>query len=108
MVSRVLWFLAEQLGLQREDVVEHTVDTQPFEPVVGDDARMLELQPQRRSELAVDAQLAPHLSFLEELEAPVEGELLRAVRPDVHSVPSTSTLPASVTRTCTVLSAGSE
>jgi hypothetical protein len=30
------------------------------------------------------------------------------VRPDVHSVPSTSTRPALVTLTCTVLRAGSE
>jgi len=94
--------------LQREDVVEHPVHAPPLEAVVGDDSRMLELQPQRSAKLSVDAQLAAHLSFLEELEASVEGELLRAVRPDVHSVPSTSTLPASVTRTCTVLSAGSE
>ena len=45
--------------------------------------------------------------YLEQLEASVQGNLLRPVRRKVHSVPSTSTRPAAVTRTWTLLSAGS-
>ena len=107
MVARVLRLLSQELRLKGKDVVQDTVDAPSFEPVVGDHARVLELLPQRRAEVTVDSQLAAHLCLLQKLEASVESELLRAVGPEVHSVPSTSTRPAGVTRTWTVLRAGS-
>ena len=107
MVPRVLRLLAQQLRLQREDVVEHAVDPAPFEPVLGEDARPFEMAPERGPQRPVDPYLASDLSLLQQLKAPVEGELPRPVRSDAHSVPSTSTRPAAVTRTRTVLSAGS-
>src|SRR6266540_2068383 len=89
VLPAVLRLLAEQLGLERKDVVEHAVDPAPLEPVVRDDSRMLEVTAQRGA------------------EHPVDGELLGAVRRQVHAVPRTSTRPCSLTRTCTRLSATS-
>jgi hypothetical protein len=71
VVPGVLRFLPEELRLEREDVIEHAVDAPSLEPVVRDDPRVLELEPQRRPELTVDADLAPHLGLLQDLEAPV-------------------------------------
>jgi len=67
--------LAEQLSLEREDVVEHAVDAPAFEPVLGDHARMLQRAPQARSKRAVDSRLATDLGLLEDLEAAVERKL---------------------------------
>jgi hypothetical protein len=62
---------------------------------------------QRGTQRPVDPALAADLRLLQQLKASVQGELSRPVRPDAHSVPSTSTRPAPVTRTRTVLRAGS-
>src|ERR1044072_6643654 len=105
VVPAVLRFLAEQLRLEAEDVVQDTVDAATLEAVVGDHTRAFELTPQRGAELAVDPYLAPNMRLLLQLEAAVERELLGPVDLDVDAVPSTSTLPVSVTRTCTLLSA---
>ena len=107
MVPALLRILAEQLRLQGEDVVEDAIDPPPFQPVVGDHARVLEVPTQRAAEWPVDTSLAAHLSVFEKLEAAVEGSLPGPVGTDAHSVPSTSIRPAVVTRTCTLLSAGS-
>ncbi len=107
VVPRVLRLLPEQLRLQGEDVIEDAIDPPPFQPVVGDHARVLEVPAQRAAEWPVDTSLAAHLRVFEKLEAAVEGSLPGPVGTDVHSVPSTSIRPASVTRTCTLLSAGS-
>ena len=61
----------------------------------------------RRPELPIDPALASDLRLLEQLQAPVEGELPRPVRSQIHAVPSTSTRPDGVTRTWTLFSVGS-
>ena len=106
-MATLFGILAEQLGLQREYVVEDTVDPPPFQPVVRDYARVLQVSAQRAAKRPVDAGLAPHLRVFEKLEASVQGTLPRPVGPDAHSVPSTSTRPAAVTRTFTLFNAGS-
>ena len=106
MVPRVLGLLAQKLRLQGEDVVQHPVDAAAFETMLGQDARTFEMTPKRRTQRPIDPALAPHLRLFEQLQAPVERVLSRPVRPDAHSVPSTSTRPAAVTRTLTVFSAG--
>jgi len=108
VVPAVLRFLAEQLRLEAEDVIEDTVDSAAFEAMVGDHAGVLEVAPERGAQRTVDATLAPYLRLLEQLEAAVEGELLGPVGRHVHAVPSTSTLPRWVTRTCTLLRASRE
>ncbi len=104
----VLGFLAEQVGLEGEDVIENAVDPASLEPVLGEQPGALQVTPQRHSQRSVDPRLAADLRLLEKLEAAVEGKLPRPVSGQVHSVPSTSTRPSLVTRACTVLSAGSE
>ena len=108
MVAAVLWLLPEQVSLQSEDVVQHPVDPASLEPVLGEEAGMLEVAAKEDPQRSVDPRLAANLRLLEKLKAAIEGKLPRPVRPDVHSVPSTSTRPALVTLTCTVLRAGSE
>jgi hypothetical protein len=98
--------LPQKLGLQAEDVIEHAIDAPPLEPVVRNDPGPLEVAAQLGAERPVDTRLAAKLGILEQLETPVEGELPSPVSPQVHSVPSTSTRPAAVTRTLTVLRAG--
>ena len=95
----VLRFLPEQLGLQREDVVQHAIDAPALEPVISDDAGVLEVASQRGSKRAVDSRLPSDLGLLQELQATVERELPRLVGPETHSVPSISMRPAFVTRT---------
>src|SRR2546430_14934837 len=51
----ILWFLAQKLRLQREDVVEHAIEPAPLEPVLGDDPRMLERAPERGAQRSVRA-----------------------------------------------------
>src|SRR5215831_349445 len=75
----LLRLLAEQLRLQREDVIQHAVDAAPLEPVLRDDPRMLERAPQRRTQRSVDADLALHLSLLEDLQAAIQRELAQTV-----------------------------
>lgn len=75
MVTAVLWLLAEQVRLQGEDVVEHSIDAPALDPVIGDDPRVLEVAAKRSAKGTVDARLSPDLSLFEELQAPVEGEL---------------------------------
>src|SRR5438874_2535784 len=107
VVPAVLRILPEQLRLQPEDVIQDSVDPPPLEPVVSNHPGTLEIPSQRRPQRTIDACLTSHLRLLEQLEASVQGNLLRPVRRKVHSVPSTSTRPAAVTRTWTLLSAGS-
>jgi hypothetical protein len=64
--------LTQELGLQREDVVENAVDPPAFEAVVGDDPGMLEMAAQGCAERSVDARLSPDLGLLEQLKATVE------------------------------------
>jgi hypothetical protein len=66
-LAAILRSLAEQLRLQREDVVEHPIDSPAFEPVVRDHARALEVTAQRGSKRPVDARLSSHLGLLEQL-----------------------------------------
>jgi hypothetical protein len=82
VVPALLWVLPEQLRLQGEDVVEHPIDSTAFETVLRDHARPLEELTQRRAERAVYPRPTPHLGFLEELQAPVEGKLARPVFAD--------------------------
>ena len=65
MVTAVLRLLPEQLGLKGEDVIEHPIDAPAFEPVIGDDAGVLEVAAQRSPEWAVDARLTADLGLLE-------------------------------------------
>src|SRR5258706_12543096 len=83
-LAAVFWSLAEELRLQREDVVEHAIDAPPFEAVVGDHSGALEVFAQRRSKRPVDARLAPDLGFLEQLQAAIERELAGPVALDLH------------------------
>lgn len=108
VVPAVLRVLAEQLSLQREDVVEHAIDPATLQTMVGDDAGQVEVASQPEPKRTVDPRLAAHLGLFEELKAAVQRQLPRPVRPNVHSVPRTSTRPASVTRAWTLLRAGSE
>jgi len=64
--------LTEQLGLQREDVIQDAIDAPAFEAVFGDHTSTLEMAAQRRSERSVDARLSPHLGLFEHMEAPIE------------------------------------
>lgn len=75
MVAAVLGLLTEQLRLQGEDVVQHAVDAPPLQPVVGDDAGVLEVAAKRGPQRAVDARLTADLGLFEQLQAPVEGDL---------------------------------
>ena len=106
-MAALFGILAEQLGLQGEYVVEDTIDPPPLQPVVRDHACVLEVSAQRAAKGPIDSSLAAYLRVFEKLEASVEGALPRPVGADAHSVPSTSTRPAAVTRTFTLFSAGS-
>ena len=105
-LAAILWGLAQQLRLEREDVVEDPIDPPPFEPMVGDDPGAFEMPAEGRAEGPIDARAARHLGLLEQLQAAIERELANLVLPD-GQVPSTSTRAAAVTRTLTSLSAGS-
>src|SRR6266480_6664460 len=106
VVPAVLRILPEQLRLKGEDVVEHAIDSPPLEPVVRDHPGVLELAAERGPQRSIDPGLTSDLRFLEQLQAPIERELLRPVSSQVHAVPSTSTRPDGVTRTWTLLSVG--
>jgi hypothetical protein len=98
--------LAQELGLEGEYVIEHAIDPPALEPVVGDHAGALELPPQQSPQGSVDTRPPLGLRLLEHLKTPVERQLPQPVPADLH-VPSTSTLPASVTLTFTRSSDGS-
>ena len=102
-LAPILRGLAEQSCLKGEDVVEDSIDAPPLEAVVGDHAGTLEEAPKRRGQWAIDPGSSVDLRFLEELKAAIERELPQPVAPNAH-VPSTSTLPTSVTRTLTTSS----
>ncbi|HEV3406422.1 MAG TPA: hypothetical protein VG364_07460, partial [Candidatus Dormibacteraeota bacterium] len=93
-MAAVLRLLPQQLGLKGKDVIEHPIDAPALEPVIGDDAGVLEVAAERSPERAVDARLAADLGLLEQLQAPIERELPRLMGREVHSVPSTSMRPA--------------
>jgi hypothetical protein len=98
--------LAEQLRLQGEDVVEDAIDSPAFEAVVGDHAGPFELAPQQSPQCSINPRASANLRILEELKAAIERELPQLVHTSTH-VPSTSTLPVSVTRTLTKSRCGS-
>ena len=108
MVPAVLRVLTEQLGLQREDVIEHSIDAATLDAVVGNDAGKVEVTPEQHAQRTVNPSLSAYLCVFQELKTAVQRQLPRPVSPDVHSVPRTSTRPASVTREWTLLRAGSE
>src|SRR5438309_6399307 len=105
VVPRVLRLLTEQLGLHREDIVEDAVDAPALEPVLDQHAGPFEVLPERNAKWPVHAALAPDLSLLEQLQTPIQRELFRLVGGGPHSVPSTSTRPAAVTRAYTLFNA---
>jgi hypothetical protein len=80
----VLGSLAEQLCLQREDVVEDAIDAPAFETMLREHASSLEVAPQGRPQRPVDASLASHLRLLEQLQAPIKRKLPHPVFPDPH------------------------
>jgi len=98
--------MPQQLRLQGEDVVEDAIEAPAFQAVLGDNAGVLELASQRDAQRPVDAGLAAHLGFLQQLQAAVQRKLPELVLSHAH-VPMTSTLPAAVTRTFTWFNAGS-
>ncbi|MHB8613506.1 MAG: hypothetical protein ACYDAL_13910 [Candidatus Dormibacteraceae bacterium] len=75
-MAAVLGGLAEQLRLQREDVVEHAIESPSFQAMIGDHAGALEMASQRSAQRSVDAGLPFHLRLFEQLQAAVERELL--------------------------------
>ena len=104
-LAAVLGGLAEQLRLQGEDVVENAIDAPALEAVVGNHPSSLEMVAQRSPQRSVDTRSPSHLRLFEQLEAAVKRELAKPVIPNCH-VPSTSTLPVSVTLTLTRSSDG--
>jgi hypothetical protein len=104
-LAPILWGLAEQLGLEGEDVVEHAIDTPALEPVIGNHPSAFQLAPQQSGQRPIDPGAPCHLCLLEKLQAAIESELSHAMLANAH-VPRTSTLPASVTLTLTTLSEG--
>ena len=73
--------------------------------MVGDHARPLEMVAKRGTKWPIDARSPGHLSLFEQLQASIKRQLAQPVVPNRH-VPSTSTLPASVTLTLTRSSDG--
>jgi hypothetical protein len=67
--------LAEELRLQRKDVVEDAVDAPSFEAMVGDHAGLLQVPAKPSSERSIDSRLAPDLRIFKQLKAPIEREL---------------------------------
>jgi hypothetical protein len=84
VVPAVLRVLSQELGLQREDVIEHAVDMAALDTMVCDDPGALEVAAKQSAERPVDASLAVKLSLLEQLEASVQGQLSRPVLSHAH------------------------
>jgi hypothetical protein len=61
VVPALLGILAQQLGLQGEDVVQDAIDSPALEPVVRDHTCVLEVSAQRVAEPSVDPRLSAHL-----------------------------------------------
>src|ERR1700674_90978 len=99
-LAAILRGLAEQLCLERKDVIEDSIDSPALEAVVGDHPRPFEMAPQRSPQGSVHPRPSAHLRLFEQLKAAVERELPQPVLSNAH-VPSTSTLAVSVTRTLT-------
>jgi hypothetical protein len=106
-LAAVLRALAEQPSLQSENVVEHAIDPPSLESMVGDHARPLQMVAKRCTQWAIDPRPPGYLGLFEQLQASIQRQLAEPMLPDRH-VPSTSTLPASVTLTLTRSSDGSE
>src|SRR5437879_13221544 len=96
-LAAILRSLSQQLRLQREDVVQHPIDTPAFEAMVGDHAGAVEVAPQRDAEWSVDARATSHLGLLQQLQAPIPRLLAQPVRVD-RQVPATSTRPSAADR----------
>src|ERR1700681_3208313 len=60
-LAPILGGLAEQLGLEREDVVEHAIDTPALEPVIGDHPSAFQLASQQGGQRAIDPGAPCHL-----------------------------------------------
>jgi hypothetical protein len=105
-LAAVLWSLPQELRLESEDVVEHSIDAPAFETVVRDHASAVEVPPEGDSERSVDSRAAANLRLLQQLKAPVKRFLAEPVFLDRH-VPNTSTRPSGLTRAWTSFSAGS-
>jgi hypothetical protein len=67
--------LAEELRLQRKDVVEDAIDAPSFEAMVCDHTGPLQVPAQIDTERPVDARLSPNLCLFEQLQAPIECTL---------------------------------
>ena len=95
----------QRLFLEGEDVVQHPLDTPPFEPVVRDQSGPAEQPPQFVGKRGVDPHLAGFESLLENDQALVEN--LQPLPPLEAHRASTRTRPAS-TLTWKVGSGGTE
>jgi hypothetical protein len=83
-LAAILWFLTQQLSLQREDVVQDAVDAPAFETMVCDDAGAVEVPAEQCAQGPVDACATSNLGFLQELQAAVEGKLAQPVLANRH------------------------
>ena len=86
-VPAVLRRLTEQLGLQRENVIEDAINPPALEPVIGYQAGVAEQLTELQTECRVDAELAAFQGFLEHHQAEVEDlEAMPALQGLVHSL----------------------
>src|SRR5487761_876382 len=67
-LAAILGALAEQLCLQRKDVIQDAIDAPALEPMVRDHTGPLEMIAQRAAQGAVDARPPSHLGLLQQLQ----------------------------------------
>src|SRR6266705_3278070 len=65
VVSRVFGRLAEQLRLEREDVIEHAIDAPALQAMIRDHARAFEMASEQCAERAIDAGLTADLGLFQ-------------------------------------------
>jgi len=104
-LAAVLRSLPQELRLQGEYVVQHSIDAPALEAVIRDHAGPVEVTPEGDSERSIDTGAPADLRLLQELKAPIERLLAEPVFLHRH-VPSTSTRPCGLTRAWTSLSEG--
>jgi hypothetical protein len=85
--------LTQQLGLEREDVIEDAIDPPALETMLGDHPCTIEVAAKRRPQRSIDARLSFQLGVFEQIKAAIEGELPRAVRAYFHLRPSRTLRP---------------
>lgn len=83
-LAAILWFLTQQLSLQREDVVQDPIDPPALEAMVGDDAGPIEMPPEQGAQGSIDARATSNLGLLEKLEAAVQRQLAQPVLANRH------------------------